>query len=35
MVYSLVSFSLFKDFTYLFIFRQRGREGVGEGEKHQ
>ena len=28
--------SLFKkDFIYLFIFRERGREGEREGEKHQ
>ena len=25
----------FKDFIYLFIFTQRGREGEREGEKHQ
>ena len=25
----------FKDFIYLFVFRQRGREGESEGEKHQ
>ena len=26
---------VFKDFIYLFIFRERGREGGREGEKHQ
>ena len=25
----------FKDFIYVFIFRERGREGEREGEKHQ
>ena len=25
----------FKGFIYLFIFRERGREGGREGEKHQ
>ena len=25
----------FKDFIYLFIFRERKREGESEGEKHQ
>ena len=25
----------FKIFTYLFTFRERGREGEREGEKHQ
>ena len=29
-----IPFSLFREF-YLFIFRQRGREGEREGEKHQ
>ena len=24
-----------KDFTYLFVFTERGREGEREGEKHQ
>ena len=24
-----------RDFIYLFILRERGREGEGEGEKHQ
>ena len=31
----LVNHTFFKDFIYLFIFRQRGREGKREGEKHQ
>ena len=26
---------IFEDFIYLFIFRQRGKEGEREGEKHQ
>ena len=30
----LLSFVL-KDFIYLFIFRERRREGEREGEKHQ
>ena len=25
----------FKDFIYLFIFREKGREGEKEGEKHR
>ena len=31
----LVCFYLFFKRFYLFIFRQRGREGEREGEKHQ
>ena len=27
-------FGFFKDFIYLLIFRDRGREGESEGEKH-
>ena len=30
----LVNHTFFKDFIYLFIFRQRGREGEREGKKH-
>ena len=33
-VITCMSFSFFLRF-YLFIFRQRGREGEREGEKHQ
>ena len=28
-------FTLFKKIFYLFIFRQRGREGEREGKEHQ
>ena len=31
----IILFSFFKDFIYLFIFRERGREGEREGGKHQ
>ena len=28
-------FFSFKDFCYLFIFRERGKEGERKGQKHQ
>ena len=31
----LMFWSYFKNFFYLFIFKERGREGEREGEKHQ
>ena len=32
---SQILFYFLKDFIYLFIFRERGRRGEREGEKHQ